>query len=71
LPTSICAKVWSPNTALGLSVSKMPSSSIIFAPPFSPGGGPSSAGWKMNITVPGKSARMAASVDATPSWTAT
>ncbi len=43
-----------------------PSSIIIFAPPFSPIGGVSSAGWKMNFTVPGMLARIEASTSATP-----
>lgn len=43
--------------ASGLSVSNRPSSSIFFAPQLAPGPGctrlePSSAGWKINITVP-------------------
>ena len=34
-----------------------PSRTIMPAPPSSPGGAPSSAGWKMNLTVPGSCAR--------------
>ena len=42
--------------ASGFVVANRPSSSIRLAPPRSPSGAPSSAGWKMNITVPGNSA---------------
>ena len=35
-----------------------PSFTISGAPPSSPGGAPSSAGWKMNLIVPGRSAFM-------------
>jgi hypothetical protein len=36
------------------------------APPRSPSGAPSSAGWKMNSTVPGRSFFMPTSISATP-----
>ena len=45
----------------------MPSASIICAPPSSPGGGPSSAGWNTSITSPGNVSRIATSALATPS----
>ncbi len=47
-------------------MSNTPSSSINGAPPFSPSGAPSSAGWKMNSTVPGNSLRIEASAWAVP-----
>jgi hypothetical protein len=50
---------------------RMPSFTISSAPPFSPWGGPSSAGWKMNFTVPGRSAFIADSTSATPMRIAT
>ena len=56
-----------PNTASGLKSSKMPSASIICAPPSSPGGGPSSAGWNTSITSPGRVSPIATSALATPS----
>jgi hypothetical protein len=43
-----------------------PCSIISFAPPSSPGGAISSAGWKMNFTVPCSSSRIAARISATP-----
>lgn len=70
-PTSMSAKLCSPKIALGAGSSSTPSATIIRAPPSSPGGGPSSAGWKMNLTAPGSSSRIEASTDATPSCTAT
>jgi hypothetical protein len=51
----------SPNTASGTGSRSTPSSIIAFAPP-----SPSSAGWKMNFTVPGSWAFMPASTSATP-----
>ena len=68
-PTSKPGCVCSPNTAMGFGSSKAPSFSIRSAPPSSPGGGPSSAGWKMNFTVPGISYRIDASTEATPNCT--
>ena len=59
--------VWKAITALGFSFAKMPSSTIIRAPPRSPVGTPSSAGWKMNMTVPGSRSRRSASTEAVPS----
>ena len=70
-PTSISAKLCSPKIALGAGSCSTPSLTMRSAPPSSPGGGPSSAGWKMNLTVPGSSSRIPASTDATPSCTAT
>ena len=46
-----------PKIASGFGFSSAPSSTISGAPPVSPGGGPSSAGWKMNLTVPGTASR--------------
>ena len=43
-----------------------PPRSSCLAPPSSPAGAPSSAGWKMNFTVPGRCARSPASTSATP-----
>ena len=55
--------MWKAITASGLIFAKTPSSTIIRAPPRSPDGTPSSAGWKMNMTVPGSWSRMSASID--------
>jgi hypothetical protein len=55
--------------AVGSGSWSTPSSTINDAPPVSPGGGPSSAGWKMNFTVPGSSSRMPIRTLATPSCT--
>ena len=41
-----------PKIACGVGFSSAPSAIIIFAPPSSPSGGISSAGWKMNLTLP-------------------
>ena len=65
-PTARAAWVCRPKTALGFGLSNTPSLSIRSAPPSSPGGGPSSAGWKMNFTVPGSERFILASTDATP-----
>ena len=46
----------SPKIAEGAGLSSAPSLIISLAPPTSPCGTPSSAGWKMNFTVPGRSA---------------
>ena len=51
----------SPKIASGFGSSNAPSSSIRRAPPRSPGGGPSSAGWNTNSTVPGSCSRTPAS----------
>ena len=56
-----------PKIASGLKDLNTPSSSIIGAPPFSPGGTPSSAGWNTSITCPGRSWRIATSASAMPS----
>ncbi len=56
----------SPKMAPTFGFSRQPSSIIIFAPPCSPMGGVSSAGWKMSVTVPGMRARIPASTSATP-----
>ena len=61
----------SPKMTSGRGFSKAPSSSISSAPPRSPSGAPSSAGWKMNLTVPGRSSRTEASTSATPMRMAT
>ena len=54
-----------PNTASTFGFSSTPSLIISAAPPSSPGGGPSSAGWKMNLTVPGSCSRIPARSSAT------
>jgi hypothetical protein len=51
-PTSIFGITWSPKIASGRGLSSAPSLIINPAPPISPAGGPSSAGWKINFTVP-------------------
>ena len=61
---------WLPKIALGRGFSRTSSAIIKSAPPSSPGGAPSSAGWKMNFTVPGNSSRIEARTDATPICTA-
>ena len=52
--------------ACGTGFSSAPSATIIFAPPSSPSGGSSSAGWKMNLTEPRSWLRSPASTSATP-----
>ena len=59
-------QAWSPKMASTLGLFITPSSTIYGAPPFSPSGAPSSAGWKINLTVPGKSSRMLAKISAAP-----
>jgi len=56
----------SPKTASGFGFSKAPSFNIRAAPPSSPVGAPSSAGWKINFTVPGIWSFIPASTSATP-----
>ena len=55
----------------GLAILNAPCSSMRMAPPRSPSGGPSSAGWKTNSTCPASWSRMPASTSATPSRIAT
>jgi hypothetical protein len=60
-----------PNAASTLGRSSTPALIMSIAPPVSPAGGPSSAGWKRNTTVPGSSARIPASTSAAPMSIAT
>jgi hypothetical protein len=55
-----------PKTALGAGLASAPSLIISGAPPSSPAGGPSSAGWNRKTTVPGIWAFMEASTSAAP-----
>src|SRR5690606_28393558 len=55
-----------PNTASGRKSRNTPWASISSAPPASPSGGPSSAGWNTNSTSPGSASRMPTSASATP-----
>ncbi len=55
-----------PKIAFGVGCCSAPSAIIILAPPSSPWGGISSAGWKMNFTLPRNCARRPASTLATP-----
>ncbi len=66
VPTSWFGMTCDPKTATGVGSSKTPSLSIKVAPPSSPGGAPSSAGWKRKSTVPGTSSLIPISSSAVP-----
>ncbi|MNV21528.1 hypothetical protein D3C71_1124660 [compost metagenome] len=66
-PAGTLENTCSPNTASGLNSANSPSLSINAAPPSSGGGAPSSEGWKINITSPGRLACIFTSASATPS----
>ncbi len=55
-----------PKMASTFGLARQPSATMSLAPPSSPMGGISSAGWKTKTTVPGISARMPARTSATP-----
>ena len=66
LPISRSDEIWSPKTASTFGLSMTPSLIINGAPPSSSPGGPSSAGWKKNLTVPEISFFMPANTSAVP-----
>jgi hypothetical protein len=66
-PAASSLSVWSAKITSGFGFANTPSFSISRAPPSSPGGGPSSAGWNTKSTVPESCDRRAASSSATPS----
>ena len=66
-PTGIDENTCRPNTASGVKSRNTPSFSISAAPPSSPAGAPSSAGWKTSSTSPGSVSCMPTSAFATPS----
>ena len=70
-PAASSLSVWSAKIAVGPGFAKTPSFSMSGAPPSSPGGGPSSAGWNTNSTVPARRSRRPLSSSATPSRMAT
>jgi hypothetical protein len=67
VPTGNALTTCMPKIASGLKSLNTPSLTMSVAPPSSPAGAPSSAGWKMNITSPGRSFFIFAIASATPS----
>ena len=66
LPTSVLALICSPNIASTSGFLSTPSSTMTSAPPRSPRGAPSSAGWKINFTLPCNSFFIPVKISAAP-----
>ena len=66
-PTGNVLTTCMPSSASGRKSLNTPSATISGAPPCSPGGAPSSAGWNTNITSPASSLRIGAIAVAMPS----